>query len=280
MWGTDQTTGGSVSFHGGPSHLTLFVSHKLTQKKRANTHIRTLLGQVPQEIIIQLQNEDQKCHPLLLRSSSANPFLLGFCVFLHTSFLFFLHTFCTRPTTHASCFFCFLKCALFTCPLYSSAPPLLLTVSAFFFPAAFSPLFLISVFLSLLSIHNRWQSHPWLGLSLSLALTHAGWMKDFCHAVCFGEGCFKAAIFREREQARSGKEKDKGSRWKSKERWNESAGKQRMRWVQRGAELGRWCTWHSWRWWCWEGCVCVCVCVCVLVRFYLHCRDQMSPKGE
>lgn len=89
MWGTDQTTGGSVSFHGGPSHLTLFNSHKLTQKKRANTHIRTLLGQVPQEIIIQLQNEDQKCHPLLLRSSSANPFLLGFCVFLHTSFLFF-----------------------------------------------------------------------------------------------------------------------------------------------------------------------------------------------
>jgi len=34
----------------------------------------------------------------------------------------------------------------------------------------------------------------------------------FCHAVCFGEGCFKAAIFRERVQARRGREKDKGGR--------------------------------------------------------------------
>lgn len=147
---------------------------------------------------------------------------------------------------------------------------------SFFFPTVFSPSFLISVFLSLLSIHNRWQSHPWLGLSLSLffslAHTHADWMKDFCHAVCFGEGCFKAAIFREKEQARRGREKDKGRRWKSEERWSESAGKQRMRWVQRGAELGRWCTWHCWRWWCWG------VCVCVLLRFYLRCRDQIDPK--
>ncbi len=172
-------------------------------EKNVLKHTLALLGQVPQEIIIQLQNEDQKCHPLLLRSSSANPFLLGFGVFLHTCFVFF-YTLSVLLQMWAG-FFCFLKCALFTCPLYSSAPPLLLTVSAFFFPTAFPPLFLISVFPSLLSLHNRWQSHPWLGLSLSLTLTHADWMKDFCHAVCFGEGCFKAAIFREREQARSGK---------------------------------------------------------------------------
>lgn len=41
----------------------------------ANTHTCTLLGQVPQEIIIQLQNEDHKCHPLPLFLSThlANP---------------------------------------------------------------------------------------------------------------------------------------------------------------------------------------------------------------
>lgn len=119
--GPDQTTGGSVSFHSRPSHLTLFVPHKLTQKKNkkkhANTHTCALLGQVPQEIIIQLQNEDQKCHPLLLRSSSAIPLtpFSSVSVSFFTNPFSFLHTFST--TTCSAVFFCFLKCALFTCPL-------------------------------------------------------------------------------------------------------------------------------------------------------------------
>lgn len=118
--------------------LSRTSSHR---KKHANTHTCALLGQVPQEIIIQLQNEDQKCHPLLLRSSSANPFLLGFSVFLHTSFFFF---YTLSVLLHAVLhFFCFLKCALFTYPLCSSVPPPLLAVSAVFFLFFYSffPLF-------------------------------------------------------------------------------------------------------------------------------------------
>lgn len=119
--------------------LSRTSSHR---KKHANTHTCALLGQVPQEIIIQLQNEDQKCHPLLLRSSSANPFLLGFSVFLHTSFFFF-YTLSVLLHAVLHFFFCFLKCALFTCPLYSFALPPLLTVYAVFFLFSYSffPLF-------------------------------------------------------------------------------------------------------------------------------------------